>query len=107
VQAQGGAKNGKRYNRNLQFNINSALPLHGGCMATAKAFKSGNRQAIRLPREFHIRPREVEIKRRGDEIVLREKFRGLERAFYLIAELEIDEGLNNRKKDKPQKRKGL
>lgn len=47
-------------------------------MATARVFKSGNSQAVRLPKEFRIDAKEVEISRRGEEIVLRPKKRGAE-----------------------------
>lgn len=46
-------------------------------MATAKIFQSGNSQAVRLPKEFRFKSKEVEITRRGDEVVLREKPRTL------------------------------
>jgi len=41
-------------------------------MATAKVFKSGNSQAIRLPKEFRFPPdiEEVSIHREGPRIVL-------------------------------------
>jgi len=39
--------------------------------ATAKVFKSGNSQAVRLPKEFRFEVEEVEITREGDAIVLR------------------------------------
>ena len=42
-------------------------------MTTARIFKSGNSQAVRLPKEFRFRTQEVEIFHRGDEVVLREK----------------------------------
>lgn len=42
-------------------------------MATTKVFKSGNSQAVRLPKEFQFDVDEVEIFRRGDEVVLRKK----------------------------------
>jgi antitoxin VapB len=42
-------------------------------MATARVFMSGNSQAVRLPKKFRFKTAEVEIFRRGDEIVLREK----------------------------------
>jgi antitoxin VapB len=42
-------------------------------MAVAKIFQSGNSQAVRLPKGFRFRSKEVEITRRGDEVVLREK----------------------------------
>jgi len=36
-----------------------------------KVFRSGNSQAVRLPIEFHLDVREVEIFKRGKELVLR------------------------------------
>ena len=42
-------------------------------MGTARVFRSGNSQAVRLPKQFRLKSKEVEIFRRGDEIVLREK----------------------------------
>ena len=45
--------------------------------ATAKVFQSGNSQAVRLPKAFRFKTSEVEIFRRGDEVVLREKPRSL------------------------------
>jgi antitoxin VapB len=76
-------------------------------MATAKVFKSGNSQAVRLPKQFRLKCKEVEISRRGDEIVLREKSGTMARAFDLLAALPGDLTLPAREKDKPQKRKGL
>jgi antitoxin VapB len=76
-------------------------------MATAKVFKSGNSQAVRLPKQFRVKSKELEIEKRGNEIILREKPVGMERAFHLIASLP-KEILNIRRgKDIPQKRKGL
>jgi antitoxin VapB len=76
-------------------------------VATARVFKSGNSQAVRLPREFRLRAKEVEIFRRGDEIVLREKPAGMERAFEILATLPEDvfEGL--RPEGPPQEREDL
>jgi antitoxin VapB len=59
-------------------------------MSTARVFKSGNSQAVRLPREFRVQAKELEIFRRGDELVLREPAQGLGRAFALLAELPED-----------------
>jgi antitoxin VapB len=42
-------------------------------MKTAKVFKSGNSQAVRIPKEFKLEGDEVEIRRRGDSLVLRPK----------------------------------
>lgn len=46
-------------------------------MVTAKIFQSGNSQAVRLPKEFRFNAREVEIYRRGNEVVLREAAQSL------------------------------
>jgi len=63
--------------------------------------------ARRLPKQFRVKSKEVEIYRRGDEIVLKEKPVGMQRAFELLTELVNLEALKDRKKDKPQRRKGL
>jgi antitoxin VapB len=76
-------------------------------MATAKVFKSGNSQAVRLPKAFRVKSKEVEISRRGDEIVLRERPGTLARAFDVLAALPADVARVRRTKDRPQKRKGL
>jgi antitoxin VapB len=81
-------------------------------MGTARVFRSGNSQAVRLPKQFRLKSQEVEIFRRGDEIVLREKDGTMARAFDLLAGLPDDlslasVGKDRSKKDLPQKRKGL
>ena len=77
-------------------------------MATAKVFKSGNSQAVRLPKEFRFEGEEVDIFRRGDEVVMREKSKGLERAFEILANLPIDvDAIEEARKEPPKKRKGL
>jgi len=55
-------------------------------MSTAKVFKSGNSQAVRLPKEFRLNGPEVEIFRRGDELVLREKRQGMAHVRDILAE---------------------
>lgn len=40
-------------------------------MATAKLFQHGGSQAVRLPRDFRFEGTEVEIEKRGEEVVLR------------------------------------
>ena len=59
-------------------------------MKTAKIFKSGNSQAVRLPKELQFDVSEVEIFRRGDEIVLRKKPQNLARVFELLADMSED-----------------
>jgi antitoxin VapB len=76
-------------------------------MATARVFRSGNSQAVRLPKEFRFRSKDVEIFRRGDEIVLREKGKGLARAFEILAGLPADVFPKDRHDSAPQEREGL
>jgi antitoxin VapB len=76
-------------------------------MAKAKIFKSGNSQAVRLPKEFRFRVKEVEISRRGDEIVLREPQCNLADAFEALASMPEDFMAEGRKDEPPQKRKNL
>lgn len=76
-------------------------------MGTARVFRSGNSQAVRLPKEFRLKSEEVEIFRRGEEIVLREKHGNMAKAFDLLAELPVNLELAGREKDPPQKRRGL
>ena len=76
-------------------------------MGTARVFRSGNSQAVRLPKQFRFKSKEVEIFRRGDEIVLREKDKNLARAFELLAGLPDDVELAGRENDLPQKRRRL
>jgi antitoxin VapB len=76
-------------------------------MATARVFRSGKSQAVLLPRQFRLKSKEVEILRRGDEIVLREKFGTMARAFELLASMPGDRKLPRQGKDRPQKRKDL
>jgi antitoxin VapB len=74
-------------------------------MARAKVFQSGNSQAVRLPKEFRFTGDEVEIFKRGDEVVLREKPRNLARVFEILCELPEDAVV--RSDEPPQKREGL
>lgn len=41
-------------------------------MTIAKVFKSGNSQAIRLPKEFRLKVTQVELVRQGEDIVIRQ-----------------------------------
>lgn len=76
-------------------------------MAIAGVFRSGKSQAVRLPKQFWVKSKEVEILQRGDEIILREKKGSMVRAFELLAGLPKDFSVKGRGEDKPQKRKGL
>jgi antitoxin VapB len=76
-------------------------------MKTTRVFKSGNSQAVRLPKEFSVKSKIVEILRRGDEIVLREPGKGLGRAFEVLTELPDDFFAEGRQDALPQQREGL
>jgi antitoxin VapB len=76
-------------------------------MGVARVFRSGNSQAVRLPKQFRFKSKEVEIFRRGNEVVLRERAGTMERAFDLLAGLPDDFEIPDREKDRPQKRKGV
>ncbi len=76
-------------------------------MTTARVFKSGNSQAVRLPKEFRVFGSELEIFRRGDEIVLREPSKGLSWAFEILANLPDDFMADGRDDTPPQSRDDL
>ena len=76
-------------------------------MATARVFKSGNSQAVRLPKAFRFQSSVVEIVRRGDEVILRERSGGLQRAFDLLASMPDDFYVAGRVDAPPQRRSGL
>jgi antitoxin VapB len=75
-------------------------------MTMAKVFRSGNSQAVRLPKEFRFKAKEVEVFRRGDEVVLREKPANMARAYELILSLPDDLEVHG-DSDLPQEREGL
>jgi antitoxin VapB len=45
----------------------------------AKVFRSGNSQAVRLPKDFRFDVEEVEISREGDAVILRPRSGGSKR----------------------------
>jgi len=75
-------------------------------MITARVFKSGNSQAIRLPKEFRVEAQEMEIFRRGREIVLQEPETNMAQAFNLLISLP-DDFLPDCTQTPPQERDGL
>ena len=76
-------------------------------MRTTKVFKSGNSQAVRLPKEFQFDETELEIFRRGDEVVLRKKPRNLVHAYELLTSLSEDFMEGGREDVLPQPREDL
>jgi antitoxin VapB len=76
-------------------------------MARTRVFKSGNSQAVRLPKEFQFDVDEVEIFRRGDEIILRRTPDTLADAFALLTGLSKDFMVGGRDQPAAQRRRGL
>jgi antitoxin VapB len=76
-------------------------------MRTTKVFRSGNSQAVRLPKEFQFDTTEVEIFRREDEVILRRKSTNLVRAYELLTSLPDDFMDGGRKDAPPQLRKSF
>ena len=72
-----------------------------------KVFQSGNSQAVRLPKEMRFDTSEVEIFKRGNEVVLREKTRSLSDAFKLLTQMPDDFMAEARQDDKPQERESF
>ncbi len=73
-------------------------------MTLARVFQSGNSQAVRLPKEFRFTTDQVEIFRRGDEIVLREVPVNAAAIFDLLSALPDDFMAEGRQDLPPQER---
>lgn len=76
-------------------------------MAITKVFKSGNSQAVRIPRDFHLESDEVEILRRGDELVIRKPRKNLAELYDVLTSFSDDFFKDGRDQGMPQKRRGL
>lgn len=76
-------------------------------MDTAKIFKNGNSQAVRLPKAYQFDVAEVQILRRGDEVVLKRKPANLAAAFDLLTGMSEDFMADGRCQPTVQKREAL
>ncbi len=76
-------------------------------MTLARVFQSGNSQAVRLPKEFRFDVDEVEIFRRGDEIVLRAVTPSATAIFDALAKLPSDFMEQGREDPPPQDRESF
>ena len=80
-------------------------------MSKARVFKSGNSQAVRLPKQFRFQVNEIEIVRHGKEVILKVPERNLSRAFATLAAMPSDvmSALSReaRRDRRPQKRPAL
>lgn len=82
------------------YTINTGIAV----MKMAKIFKSGNSQALRLPKEFQFQSKVVEIFRRGNEVIIREKPHDLKHAFELLSSMPKDFFASEREDASPQER---
>lgn len=73
-------------------------------MTIARVFQSGNSQAVRLPKEFRFDVDQVEIFRRGEEIVLRAVSPNASSIFDTLAQLPSDFMEDGRDDTPPQER---
>lgn len=73
-------------------------------MVTTRVFQNGNSQAVRIPREFQLDVSEVEIFRRGDELVLRPRHTDLAGILDILANMPEDFMAAGRNDPPPQER---
>ncbi len=73
-------------------------------MTFARIFQSGNSQAVRLPKDFRFDVDQVEIFRRGDEIVLRAVPVSAAAVFDVLTQLPEDFLAEGRQDAPPQQR---
>ena len=73
-------------------------------MTYARVFRSGNSQAVRLPREFRFDVEEVEIVRQGDDVILRRPQRSAAVIFDALAGMPADFMADGREDEPPQSR---
>ena len=73
-------------------------------MRTAKIFRCGNSQAIRLPKDFQFGTKLVEIFKRNGDLIIRPIPTKLTKAFELLANLPEDFFAEGRTDSLPQDR---
>jgi antitoxin VapB len=73
-------------------------------MTATKVFQSGNSQAVRIPKKYHINSTRVEIFKRNNELVIREVPDNLKQAFELMTQMPEDAFAEPRADSKPQER---
>jgi antitoxin VapB len=76
-------------------------------MTFARIFQSGNSQAVRLPKDFRFDVDQVEIFRRGDEVVLRPVAVSAAAIFDALAGLPDDFMPDGRNDTPPQERESF
>ncbi len=73
-------------------------------MKTARVFRNGKSQVVRIPKEFQIEAKEVEIERKGDALVLRPKKKSWDALIRSLDKFTGDFMKNGRNQPRVQKR---
>jgi antitoxin VapB len=73
-------------------------------MITTRVFKSGNSQAVRIPKELQFDVNELEIFQRGDEVILRKKRDNLSDVMDIFSAFSDDFMKEGRDDPPPQER---
>lgn len=73
----------------------------------SRVFKSGNSQAIRLPKEFHLTSKQVAIEKKGKVLIIFEVSENLGTAYHLLSSLPDDFYGEGRIDSPPQEREAL
>ena len=76
-------------------------------MKTAKIFRSGNSQAVRIPKEFQMAGDEVEILKKGNSLILRPKKKSWTSLVESLEKFTEDFMTNGRRQPRIQKRSEL
>ena len=76
-------------------------------MKTAKLFKNGQSQAVRLPKEFRMQGTEVYIKKQGEAIVLLPKEKSWKPLFDSLDHFEKNLKIKRNQPGEDQKREPL
>lgn len=76
-------------------------------MKTAKIFRSGNSQAVRIPKEFQMEGDEVEILKKGNSLILRPKKKSWTSLVESLEKFTEDFMANGRRRPRIQKRSKL
>jgi len=69
-----------------------------------KVLRSGNSQAVGIPKQFQVDADEMKFTRRGEELVRRKRPTNLAGAYELLTGLSKDFLKSGRKQPRPQKR---
>ena len=80
---------------------------HETVMATAKLFWSGRSQAVRLPKDFRFRGREVRIRKQGNAVILEPAEDDWGWLDAIVGKLDDDFAKAANERPKPQERPAL